>query len=342
VKVSVVVPTYNRAHQIGATLRAVLAQSWRPHEVIVVDDGSTDDTAAVCSEFGSEIHYVCVANSGVSAARNHGARLASGDALAFVDSDDLWHPDKLAIQVAALAAVPDAGWSVTGCDVIDLEGAVIQDRRGFPAVFGVFRASGLEPDAFFRKYFTEVAIPVGTRAHQAFQGDAFAPLFLGNFALPSSAVVRRELFERSGGFDPALRLAEETDFFHRLAALSPVVLLTESLVGYRVGQAGSLISPANTIKLIRNALGTADRVSALRAATPEIDEHRRTGRVMLLRKLAYAELSALNGLAARHAIREAWDSGGAHDPLSLAIYAGSLLPSRLLTVLHRAKRRLRG
>jgi len=342
VKVSVIVPTYNRAHQIVDTLRSVLAQSWKPHDVIVVDDGSTDRTSSVCAEFGSAIRFVRQANAGVSVARNHGAALAGGDTLAFLDSDDLWHPDKLAIQVAALAANPDAGWSITGCDVIGLDGVVLENRRGFPAVFGVFAATGLEPDAFFRKYFDEAPVHAGGRSHPAFRGDAFGPLYLGNFALPSSALVRRALFKHAGGFDPSLRLAEETDFFHRVAALSAVVILTDSLVGYRVGQAGSLISPANTTRLIHNALATAERVSSLRQSTPEIAEHRRAGRVMLLRKLAYAELSALNRGAAREAIVGSWRSGGPRDPWSIAVYGASLLPGRLLTALHRSKRRLRG
>ena len=121
-RVSVIVPTYNRADLIGLTLRSVLAQSVAPVEIIVVDDGSRDNTAEVVATFGDAVRYVTQPNAGVAAARNHGARLAAGDYLAFTDSDDLWHPLKLEAQLAAVGATPAAQWSVTGCDVIDTAG----------------------------------------------------------------------------------------------------------------------------------------------------------------------------------------------------------------------------
>ena len=339
--VSVVIPTYNRAHQIAATIQSVLAQSHPPADVIVVDDGSTDDTAAVCAAFAPRVRYERQANAGVSAARNRGAGLAIGDLIAFVDSDDLWHRDKLALQVAALEAEPSAGWSITGCDVIGLDGNVIPSRRGFPAVFGVFRSERSEPAEFFARYFTPLAITAAGGTHPAWAGDAWVPLFLGNFALPSSAVIRRDVFEKSGGFDPAFRLAEETEFFHRLAAASPVVILAEPLVGYRVGQAGSLISPANTGRLIANALASQDRAAALRPASAESAAHHRRGRQSLLRKLAYLNLTLGDGAGARTALADAWRSGAGRDGSSLAIYGASYLPRGILEGLRRAKAALR-
>ena len=135
---SVVVPTYNRAEWIGATLRSVLSQSSQPHEIIVVDDGSADGTETVVGAFGARVRYVRQENAGVSAARNHGARLATGEYLAFADSDDLWHPRKLEVQLTALQT-SGAHWSITGCDVIGFDGAVIPGREGFESVFPLFR-----------------------------------------------------------------------------------------------------------------------------------------------------------------------------------------------------------
>lgn len=338
--VSVVVPTYNRAHQIADTLRSVVAQSHTPHEIIVVDDGSTDETEVVCAAFRPAVRYVRQSNAGVSAARNHGASLATGGALAFVDSDDLWHPAKIQTQVAALAQT-GAGWSITGCDVIDMLGTVIPSRRGFKAVFGVFDSAGLEPGEFFRRYFREVPVSVEGVAHTAFTGDAFLPLFLGNFALPSSALVRRELFEQSGGFDVEFRLAEETEFFHRLAALAPAVILTEPLVGYRTGQSGSLISPANAEALIRNAIRSGRQAAALRAETAEVARHAMLGERALWGKLAYVQLSVGQAAAARTSLREAWRAGEPRMGRSLMVYVASLLPPRLLGLGAAAKRLLR-
>ena len=339
--VSVVIPTYNRAHQIAATIESVLVQSHPPAEVIVVDDGSSDGTAAVCAGFAPRVRYERQANAGVSAARNRGAGLATAQLIAFVDSDDLWHRDKLALQVAALEAEPAAGWSITGCDVIDLDGSVIPSRRDFPAVFGVFRSERTEPAEFFARFFRSLTLHAAGGTHPAWTGDAWLPLFLGNFALPSSAVVRRDVFQLSGGFDPAFRLAEETEFFHRLAAASPVVILAEPLVGYRVGQAGSLISPANTGRLIANALQSQERAAALRPATPESVEHHRRGRHALLRKLAYLKLTLGDGAGARAALADAWRSGAGRDVSSLAIYGASYLPVGVLEGLRRAKAALR-
>jgi len=341
VRVSVVVPTYNRAHQVGDALRSLLVQTRLPHEILVVDDGSTDATEAACAQFGSAVRYVRQDNAGVSAARNHGAAIASGDFVAFLDSDDVWEPHKLEIQCAALASAPDAAWCITGCDVIGRDGAVLPERRGFKAVFGVFDSVGLEPDAFFAKYLEPFDVTLGASRHRAYRGDAYEALFLGNFVLPSSALVQRDAFLASGGFDPDFRLAEETEFFHRLAARARVVVVPASLVGYRVGQSGSLISPANTRTLILNALLSADRAAKLRPPSPGVQAVRRAGRHALLRKLAYANLSLRDGIGARQAIRELWRDGGGRDGQSLAVYWGSLLPEGLLVALHRAKRSMR-
>lgn len=341
-RVSVVVPTYNRAHQIAETIRSVLAQSYPASEVIVIDDGSSDDTESVCASFAPPVRYIRQANGGVSSARNHGASLAKGDLVAFLDSDDIWHRDKLAVQVEALRADPEAGWSITGCDVIDLAGNVVPGQSGFPAVFGVFSDLGIPPDEFFGGYMESRTIARSEARHPAWRGDAYLALFLGNFALPSSSIVRRELFQQVGGFDVEFRLAEETEFFHRLAAAAPVVVLMEPMVGYRVSQAGSLISPTNTRQLILNALTSLDRAAALRPVTAQSSDHERRGRTALLQKLAYANLSLLRRKEARDAVRKGWRAGAPLDLWSASVFAASLVPAPLLQVLHQVKRVVTG
>jgi glycosyltransferase involved in cell wall biosynthesis len=97
--VSVVIPSYNSAHHISETLESVFSQSYRPHEIIVVDDGSTDDTRAVLEKYSDRIIYVYQKNAGEPAARNTGIRRASGEFIAFLDADDLWLPNKLTLQM---------------------------------------------------------------------------------------------------------------------------------------------------------------------------------------------------------------------------------------------------
>ncbi len=111
--ISVIIPTYNSASIVGEAIESALNQSYPPDEVVVVDDGSTDDTGAVCRRFGDEVHYIRQDNARASAARNHGIALAHDRWLAFLDADDLWEPDKLELQLAGLRQHPEADFSVT-------------------------------------------------------------------------------------------------------------------------------------------------------------------------------------------------------------------------------------
>jgi len=110
--VSVVVPTYNCAHYLAAALDSVLAQTYRPIEVIVVDDGSTDNTADVVCAY-AEVRYLYQPNQGAAVARNIGIAAAQGEFIAFLDADDVWQPDKLSIQVAYMLQHPSVGITAT-------------------------------------------------------------------------------------------------------------------------------------------------------------------------------------------------------------------------------------
>src|SRR6185436_1211829 len=120
--VSVVIPTYNRAHLVAQTLESVFAQTWPRLQVIVIDDGSKDDTEGAVAPFRDRIRYVKQENAGLAEARNHGMRLASGDFIAWLDSDDLWVPEKIALQMAALQLHPDNVLSATDFSAFDDQG----------------------------------------------------------------------------------------------------------------------------------------------------------------------------------------------------------------------------
>lgn len=113
IDISVVVPTYNRAGLIGETIDSILSQSYKPREIIVVDDGSTDATESVVARYQHAVKYLRILNSGECRARNVGVDATSSDWIAFCDSDDLWHPDKLLIQANLLAAATDVKYSFT-------------------------------------------------------------------------------------------------------------------------------------------------------------------------------------------------------------------------------------
>jgi GT2 family glycosyltransferase len=343
-QVTVVLPTYQRASWLPATVESILRQTHPPLEVLIVDDGSTDDTAEVCRSFPEPVRYLRQENAGVSAARNRAIAEARGEWIALADSDDLWAPEKLEVQMAALAAVPAARWAASGCRLIDLDDRPVAGRQGFEAVFGVFDAEGTDAGSWFARWLRRDEVRTGGGApHELFHGDFFGMLFHGNVVLPSSAVVHREVFEAVGTFDEGLRFAEETEFFHRAATRFHGVMVATPLVDYRVAQAGSLTNPANTPRLIRNALRSLDGAAALRGSLSTTErEAWVSGRQRLLRDLAYAELSLYRGPAAREAQRAAWAAGAPRDARAAAVFAASLLPSAVLRGLHGVRSRVAG
>ena len=117
-EVSVIVPAYNRSRLITPTLNSILGQSHRPAEIIVVDDGSSDDTGAVVAEYGRGVKYVLIENSGPPRARNVGVAVSTAPWVAFCDSDDVWHPEKLSLQVRLFEKAPDVLYSFTNSKTI--------------------------------------------------------------------------------------------------------------------------------------------------------------------------------------------------------------------------------
>lgn|SRR3989442_4130210 len=340
--VSVVVPTHNRGDLLSAAVESTLGQTHRPLEVLVVDDGSTDDTEAICARWGRALRYVRQANAGVSAARNRGIAEAQGDYVAFLDADDVWYPRKLEVQLAALAAHSRAAWCLTGCRVIGRDGQPRPEPQGLSAVSAVFTELGLTPEAFFGLRLARSELDAAGARHIVFVGDAFGLLFYGNFVLPSSALVRRNVVARLGGFDESFRVAEETEFFHRLAADSQLVVVLSPLVAYRAPEAGSLTAPTNTPRLIENALRSLELAAGRRASLTRFERRAyEAGRARLLQKLAYTHLSVLDRAGARAALQRARAAGIRLSPALVALYAASLFPALALRGLHAVKRRLR-
>ena len=126
--VSVVIPAYGHAHFLKQTIDSILAQTWQDYEIIVVDDGSPDDTHAVAAQYGTAIHYIPQENQGMAAARNRGIREANGDLISFLDDDDLWLPEYLATVVPHFEADADLAALHTGHQLTS-----DQDGQDFPS-----------------------------------------------------------------------------------------------------------------------------------------------------------------------------------------------------------------
>ena len=334
--VSVVIPTYNRGELLKLTIRSILGQTVAPLEIIIVDDGSTDDTAEICASFGPIVRYMGQRNGGVSAARNAGIRAAKGKWIAFCDSDDLWIQNKLELQLAAIEAT-GAGWSVTGFALIDPEGRSVADGEdGFRMSFPVFSETAITPQQHLARWLEERQLDAGPEAMQLYTGDAFGMLFLGNVVMPSTAIVDREVFDRTGLFDESFRVAEDTEFFHRVAAKSRLTIVMKPLTEHRIGHP-SLVAE-NSDSLVQNAITSVERAVSLRPQLTmrELAAFRAGVRTLRVR-LAYAKLSTLDPHGARKALRIG-GSGYIISRRSIGILLASLLPAKALRGLHTAKR----
>jgi glycosyltransferase involved in cell wall biosynthesis len=193
--VSVIIPTYNRAQTIGRSVESALRQTYTNIEVIVVDDGSTDDTPAVLAAMSGPVRTVRQANAGPSAARNRGVKEARGAIVAFLDSDDVWLPDKLAIQMKVLNhGGKEMCCCVCNCDLEDSSGK----RSTSFALSGLHNA----PDSGVLRNPAEI--------------------MCSRFLLFNQVVaIRKSAFEAVGGFHPDLWLLEDHHLALKLSVLGP-------------------------------------------------------------------------------------------------------------------------
>jgi glycosyltransferase involved in cell wall biosynthesis len=200
-QVSVIIPTYNQAHFVASAVESALAQTYPDVEIIVVDDGSTDDPQAALAPYREKIHYIYQKNRGLSGARNTGFLASHGDYVLFLDSDDLIHPDKLALHVALLEAEPNFGLVYSAWQQINEDGT---------QVLGEVRPSR--------------------------QGQLLKELLRRSFFFfASAAVLRRACLERVGLFDESLRWGEDADMWLRLARAGYAFgYLDQPLLQYRI------------------------------------------------------------------------------------------------------------
>lgn len=256
--VSVVIPTYNRRYIVGSAIQSALDQSYPSVEVIVVDDGSIDDTESLVRSFDSRVRYLRQDNAGVSAARNLGLRSARGEFIALLDSDDQWLPWKLAAQVAVLRRAPDAGMVWTDMVAIDESGKQLDPAylRHFYSAHGKVRIEDvLGKLGGLREIWPDA--PTDIRDAPAYSGNLFPSMFLGNLVHTSTVLLRRDRLARVGGFDLSLkRSGEDYEYHLRTSSFGPVAFLDASSILYRVGAADQLTAPEYTLDMARNNLAT--------------------------------------------------------------------------------------
>lgn len=299
--VSVIIPAYNAERFIADAVRSVLDQSWRELEVIVVDDGSTDGTADRVRPFLADprVRYVRQENAGPAAARNRGIELAHGDYVAFCDADDLWLPAKLERQMP-LFRNPAVG-------LVYCLGDQFTDSGG-PVTLG----APLPPQ----------------------RGKTFWEVLAGNFLMLPTAVVRRQCLEHVGGFDAALRTAEDSHLYARLAHEYEFDYVDEVLFRRRVHADSLSLRP----DIAPTTLEALRRIAEL---YPEcsLRTSRRMRRIYAARARE-SGFDALHAGRAAQARRELWQACH-YRPRRISNwvwFALSLVPAPLLRTLRRLKR----
>lgn len=213
--VSVIIPTYNRERTIERAVDSVLAQSWKYIELIVVDDGSLDQTVAVLARYGDRIRVIRQENQGPSAARNTGIKAARGEIIAFLDSDDSWLPAKIERQAKLLTRTADRG---VGCCVCNAK--MVYENGKTVTSFAVSDLNARQNEGIWCNP-TDILV---TRF-----------LFFNQVV-----AVRRDWLERAGFFRTDLRILEDYDLALRLSLLGPWAFISEPLVIWHGGEENSL------------------------------------------------------------------------------------------------------
>ena len=241
-RVSVVVPCYNGARHLREAIESALLQTHGDVEILVVDDGSTDDSATIAEGYMPRVRCIRQTNAGPSAARNRALEIATGEFVALLDADDRYHPTKLALQVEVLNARRDIGAVYCGWRLVDVTGAIL---------------------------------PEGGWPHD--EGDLLEPLLLGNLFHPVSVVVRADLVARVGGFDIRRPVNEDWDLFLRLSRTGMRwACVDEALCDYRIhpGQSHQRLALVHEVAsaILDHAFTSPDISGPIRRLEPEARE----------------------------------------------------------------------
>jgi len=228
-EISVIIPSYNYAHLIRESLDSALAQTFTDTEIIVVDDGSTDQTREVLAPYLDRITYHFQQNQGLAAARNTGTRLARGKFITYLDADDIWYPDNLRIKHEILTRYPELGGVFS--DFLIFSSLGVSHERGTKVLYPFFGRTGQAFGDIFQ-HTSEVRID-GERSARVFYGNAFDSLFWGNFILPTTMLVNRSCIQKVGDFRSHMRNQEDYEYWLRFSRHYPLAYVDEVLARYR-------------------------------------------------------------------------------------------------------------
>lgn len=279
-KVSVVIPTYNSAKYIVSTVESVLNQTYPDFEVIVVDDGSTDETQQLLQPYRDRISYIFQENKKYSGARNTGLRAATGEYIAFLDSDDLWLPTKLEEQVAVFSGHPDV--------VLVHCAAAYIDPQGQPVKYKGKQQKGTE----------ESSIIIANQSRALFTFDTIITT--------STVMFRRSLLNEVGLFDDTHIHGEDWELWVRLGAKGPFAYISKPLAEYRVYGWQKVLKAESSQAWVQDQFRTVERASSLwQGDAAELAQLRARSTETIYRRAALASYQLGHGAQGRDYLEKA-------------------------------------
>lgn len=230
--VSVILPTYNRANLVTDAVQSVIRQTYPNFDLIIIDDGSTDNTREILAPFlaDSRVRYIQKENGGAASARNLGLELAKGSFIAFIDSDDIWADDKLEVQMEIFDRLPNISLVFSDFSSTNRTGEF--EFSHIKTYFGVFNDYHLKyEDVFFNVMNTGTTS--NKTAYKVYYGNVYQTMLFGNMILTSTWVSRRQVFESAGNFDLQYSTLEDYDLLLKITKLFAVAFIDHPLVTYR-------------------------------------------------------------------------------------------------------------
>jgi hypothetical protein len=339
--VSVIIPCYNRSRIVRETIDSVLAQTYGKFEALVIDDGSTDATRDVVSSYTDpRIRYFYRENGGLSAARNSGLNAACGEFVAFLDSDDAWHPWKLAAQLEIFRRHPEAGLVWSDMSTFRNTGEILSERH-LRTYYAVYESVDFERTRERAGTLAELVLdaPLIFAGCPYYVGDVFQEMFGGNLVHPSTAIVRRERLQKSGPFEPEITGpgAEDYHFYFRVSAYGPVAFLDAPTTLFRLHP--SQMSTANGL---HEARGNLTVVLHWLQRHPSVLPDARI-RERLARSHAWLGAEELHAGNPRDATRHLWQSLRLQSrQRTAAMLMISLLPQKVAHILRGWKQAVQG
>jgi glycosyltransferase involved in cell wall biosynthesis len=341
--VSVIIPTYNRGYCVCRAIDSVLKQTYRDYEIVIVDDGSVDDTRERVAQYGDAVRYLRKPNGGAGSARNEGLRHARGRYVAWLDSDDVWSPWKLDLQMQVFQRLPDVKLVCSDFSAVDKAGRLTPSY-----IMKYYHAYRHYKNDLYNVYEWSVLLDYEEEIHgrakqsvNVYVGNIYEKMIWGNLIHTSTIVFKRELVDIVGLFDESFDTCEDYDFHLRVCKEAYVGYLDLPTTLYRRGTPDQLTNNSEDALLrqytvlLRMIQSVAQRDPPLVTRYPKWLDH-------WLGK-SHAELADLLALRNPPAALDHWRTALHHAPLlalSPRVLARVLFPKVIVRLVVAAKARL--